>query len=109
MNPDSHLRDYMLDLIARPGAIEILVALREHPTTVAEIQSSARNDATPILRALTVAGLARRHPPNGTWDTELPPADTLSLTPQGCELMATLNKINDWGLRRAQPTIDGSR
>ncbi len=102
MNAESHLRDYMLDLIARPGAIEALVALHKHPATVAEVQSAGIPDAASILRALAVAGLACRHPPCGTWDTDASDADAVSLTTVGHGLMETLSKINAWGLRQAQ-------
>jgi DNA-binding HxlR family transcriptional regulator len=94
-----------LDLITRPGVVEVMVALQERDgtATIAELEGAGVGCPSAPLRALAAAGQIRRGD-HGTWDTD-PAADTLiALTEAGHGLARTLRKVCQWG-RRNRPTL----
>jgi DNA-binding HxlR family transcriptional regulator len=95
-----------LDLITRPGVIEIVVALHEHngSATFAQLQAAGVARPSPILRSLAAAGQVRRAD-SGTWDTDPSPHTTVALTAAGLGLAQSLLKAGDWS-RRNLPDPD---
>jgi len=100
MSDRERFRRGLLDLITRPGVVEIIVALHEHggSATLAELQATGVSRPVPLLRSLAAAGQIRQ-PGGGTCDT--PPAlDTpFTLTAAGVGLASTLGEIENWGRR----------
>ncbi len=84
----------LLDLIMRPGVVEIIVALHERDgsASLAELQAAGIPKPAPLLRSLAAAGQVSRSDA-GTWDTT-PSLDTrFALTPAGTGLAHTLGEI----------------
>jgi hypothetical protein len=106
MSDRERSRAQFLDLIIRPGVIDVVVALHEHngSATVAELQCAGVARPSPVLRSLAAAGQVCRAD-SGTWDTD-PSIDTpIALTAAGLGLAQSLLKAGEWGQRNL-PTSD---
>lgn len=90
----------LLDLIAVPGVVEIVIALHEHcgSVSLAELVEAATPRAVPLLRSLAAAGQVSRQD-SGTWDGPVSPDARFVLTAAGVGLANTLAEIEDWGRR----------
>lgn len=110
MSDRERFRRGLLDLITRPGVVEIIIALHEHggSATLAELQAAGVSRPVPLLRSLAAAGQIRQ-PGGGTWDA--PPAlDTsFTLTPAGVGLASTLGEIENWGRQHLPMAGDRAR
>jgi len=100
MSDRERSRAQFLDLITRPGVIEIVVALNEHngSATLAELQGAGVARPSPALRSLAAAGQVCRAD-NGTWDTDPPPDTPVALTAAGLGLAHSLLKAGEWSQR----------
>jgi hypothetical protein len=95
-----------LDLITRPGVIEIVVALHEHSgsATLAELQCAGVDRPSAPLRLLAAAGQVCRRD-NGTWDNEPAPDTPIALTSAGVRLAQTIARASEWA-RQNLPAVD---
>ena len=100
MSDRERSRAQFLDLITRPGVIEIVVTLHEHhgSATLAELQGAGVDRPSAPLRSLAAAGQVCRAD-NGTWDTDPPPDTPVALTAAGLGLAQSLLKAGEWGRR----------
>ncbi len=106
MSDRERSRAQFLDLITRPGVIEIVVTLHEHhgSATLAELQGAGVVRPSAPLRLLAAAGQVCRAD-SGTWDTDPPPHIRVALTVAGLGLAESLLKAGEWG-RRNLPDSD---
>jgi DNA-binding HxlR family transcriptional regulator len=106
MSDPERSRAHFLDLITRPGVIEVVVALHEHngSATVFELQGAGVARLSAPLRTLAAAGQVCRGD-SGTWDIDPTPDTPLALTTAGIGLARSLLKADEWG-RRNLPTVD---
>ncbi len=95
----------LLDLITRPGVVEIVVALHHHDGSATLTQLEAAGVAQPVtlLRSLAAAGQVRRCD-GGTWDTEPSRETKFALTAAGHGLANTLGEIENWGREHLSTT-----
>ena len=100
----------LLDLIMRPGVVEIIVALHEcdGSASLAELQAAGIPKPAPLLRSLAAAGQVSRSDA-GTWDTTPSREIRFALTPAGTGLAHTLGEIEDWGRRNLPTTVRNRR
>ncbi|MGH3947505.1 MAG: hypothetical protein ACRDSE_00035 [Pseudonocardiaceae bacterium] len=98
---DSHAR--LLDLIATPGVVEILLALHRQAgsATLAQLRAGGVARRTRLLRRLIAAGHVRREGTGGTLDIEPTPDATFVLSTTGEGIVNTLIKISGWGQHRS--------
>jgi len=92
----------LLDLIAEPGVLEILLVLREREgtSTVAQLRAAGATRRDCSVRRLVAAGYVSRLD-SGTLDAELDPDTTIMLTPAGRGLSDVLAEINKWAQQHA--------
>ncbi len=104
MSDRESFRRGLLDLITRPGVVEIIVALqkRDGSATLAELRAAGISHPVPLLRSLAAAGQVSRSDA-GTWDIAPAPEARFALTAAGTGLANTLGDIENWG-RRNLPT-----
>jgi DNA-binding HxlR family transcriptional regulator len=110
MSDRERFRRGLLDLITRPGVVEIVIALHEHEgsATLAELQAAGISRPAPLLRSLAVAGQVCR-PSGGTWDTPPSPDERFVLTAAGVGLATTLGEIENWGRQHLSTTRGRAR
>jgi len=110
MSDRERFRRGLLDLIARPGVVEIIISLHEHggSATLAELQAASVSRPVPLLRSLAAAGQIRQAG-GGTWDTPPTPDTSFTLTAAGTGLASTLGEIENWGRQHLPMTTGHAR
>jgi len=98
MSDRERFRRGLLDLIARPGVVEIIVTLHEHGVS----------RPGPLLRSLAAAGQIRRAG-GGTWDAPSTLDTSFTLTAAGVGLASTLGEIENWGRQHLPMTTGHAR
>jgi DNA-binding HxlR family transcriptional regulator len=100
----------LLDLIARPGVVEIIVALHERngSASLSDLKAVGVPDLVPLLRSLAAAGQVSRAD-SGTWDAQPSPNTRFALTAAGTGLAHTLGEIEDWGRRNLRTVASRGR
>jgi DNA-binding HxlR family transcriptional regulator len=99
MNEHQAPSDHILGLLSQKAVHQAvrLMAASDGSTTFSKITVHCALNALPVLRSLAAEGFISAR---GSWDIQPTPETTFELTRQGWELVAQLDRLEEWARER---------